>query len=746
MMQFTPEQEQAIFPPYDRNLIVVAGAGSGKTRVLVQRYMALLEDHPDWPLNALVAITFTRKAAQEMRDRVRTELQARLVAAGPDERELWANRLAAMASARIDTIHALCGTILRANAAEAGLDPRFRVLDEIEADLLKQNVIERVLLELMSGDEPDPVLSLFRHYDAADVRRMLMRLIAIPIPDVPDTAEAVLAQWSQDWQVFVSERLATLKHSHEFVETQAWLRGVGAFPPDKLGNLCHDVVDTLHVLDQYQPTASVDTGMAALNNLADKINLRAGSKKAWPSEDDFKEAKSVLKSCRDWAKAVREQLGDPPGEVDKAAAELMPLWFRLIRRVQAAYTAIKANDDLLDFDDLEIHTQSLLQQDEVRARYVNREFKHLLVDEFQDTNDRQWAIIEALTDPNTDYSENPARLFVVGDPKQSIYGFRGGDVRVFEAVRRQLNQQLSATGVPTEIPLVTSFRTHGPLINTFNFVFERLLQRDNGSLAADYEIDPGTTRDSIYIPFARGERHYTLIDTAGVRRRARVSGAIEKFSVIKTLQAIDACNVVVLVMDAQQGIGEQDATLAAHVIESGRALVVAVNKWDGLDPEQRAGIKHALDRKLPFLDFAATHFISALHGSGVGLLLDEVDAAYANAMRRLPTPVLTRLLEDAIQEHQPPLVRGHRIKLRYAHQGGRNPPIIVVHGNQTKDLPNTYRRYLINRFREALQLFGTPMRLEFKTGNNPYDGRTNKLTPRQTKKRQRLRNFVKRNK
>jgi ATP-dependent helicase/nuclease subunit A len=491
MMQFTPEQEQAIFPPYDRNLIVVAGAGSGKTRVLVQRYMALLEDHPDWPLNALVAITFTRKAAQEMRDRVRTELQARLAAAGPDERELWANRLAAMASARIDTIHALCGTISAGECRRSGLDPRFRVLDEIEADLLKQNVIERVLLELMSGDEPDPVLSLFRHYDAADVRRMLMRLIAIPIPDVPDTAEAVLAQWSQDWQVFVSERLATLKHSHEFVETQAWLRGVGGFPPDKLGNLCHDVVDTLHVLDQYQPTASVDTGMAALNNLADKINLRAGSKKAWPSEDDFKEAKSVLKSCRDWAKAVREQLGDPPGEVDKAAAELMPLWFRLIRRVQAAYTAIKANDDLLDFDDLEIHTQSLLQQDEVRARYVNREFKHLLVDEFQDTNDRQWAIIEALTDPNTDYSENPARLFVVGDPKQSIYGFRGGDVRVFEAVRRQLNQQLSATGVPTEIPLVTSFRTHGPLINTFNFVFERLLQRDNGSLAADYEIDYG---------------------------------------------------------------------------------------------------------------------------------------------------------------------------------------------------------------------------------------------------------------
>jgi len=255
---------------------------------------------------------------------------------------------------------------------------------------------------------------------------------------------------------------------------------------------------------------------------------------------------------------------------------------------------------------------------------------------------------------------------------------------------------------------------------------------------------PGTTRDSVYIPFALGERRYTLIDTAGVRRRARVSDAIEKFSVIKTLQAIDACNCVILVLDARQGIGEHDATLAGHIIESGRALVVAVNKWDGLDPEQRTGIKDAIARKLGFLDFAATHYISALHGSGVGLLLDEVDAAFANAVRDLPTPTLNRLLEDAVQEHQPPLVHGHRIKLRYAHQGGRNPPIIVIHGNQTSDLPDAYRRYLINRFRRALKLTGTPMRLEFKTGTNPFAGRRNKLTPRQVQKRQRLRNFVSR--
>ncbi len=255
---------------------------------------------------------------------------------------------------------------------------------------------------------------------------------------------------------------------------------------------------------------------------------------------------------------------------------------------------------------------------------------------------------------------------------------------------------------------------------------------------------PGTTRDSIYIPFALGERRYTLIDTAGMRRRARVSDAIEKFSVIKTLQAIASCNVVILVMDAHQGIGEQDATLAGHIVESGRALVIAVNKWDGLQPDQRAAVKDAIARKLPFLDFASTHFISALHGSGVGLLLDEVDAAFANATRDLPTPILTRLLADAVQEHQPPLVHGHRIKLRYAHQGGRNPPIVVIHGNQTAEVPDTYRRYLINRFRKALKLSGTPLRLEFKTGSNPYEGRQNTLTPRQSRKRQRLKSFVKR--
>jgi GTP-binding protein len=255
---------------------------------------------------------------------------------------------------------------------------------------------------------------------------------------------------------------------------------------------------------------------------------------------------------------------------------------------------------------------------------------------------------------------------------------------------------------------------------------------------------PGTTRDSIHIPFERDGRHYTLIDTAGVRRRAKVRDAVEKFCVIKTLQAIEECNLVILTLDARQGIGEQDATLAAHTLESGRALVVAVNKWDGLPSEERAEVRDAFARKLGFLDFAAVHYISALHGSGVGLLLNEANQAWGNAMRDLSTPELTRILENAVQEHQPPQVRGRRIKLRYAHQGGRNPPIVVIHGNQTAEVPDGYRRYLIKRFRRALDLAGTPLRLEFRTGSNPFQGRRNKLTPSQQRKRARLKRFVKR--
>jgi GTP-binding protein len=255
---------------------------------------------------------------------------------------------------------------------------------------------------------------------------------------------------------------------------------------------------------------------------------------------------------------------------------------------------------------------------------------------------------------------------------------------------------------------------------------------------------PGTTRDSQFIPFHHAGRDYTLIDTAGVRRRGRIDEAIEKFSVIKTLQAIEQTHVAILVLDAQQGLADQDANLAAHLLDSGRALVVAVNKWDGLSGDVRERLRAEMDRRLGFLTFASWHYVSALHGSGVGHLLEAADRAYASATRDLATPELTRLLAAAVTEHPPPVVNGHRIKLRYAHQGGRNPPVIVIHGNQTEAVPPAYERYLNNRFRQALKLEGTPLRLQFKTGENPFQGRRNPLSPRQRAKRERLRRFVRR--
>ncbi len=235
---------------------------------------------------------------------------------------------------------------------------------------------------------------------------------------------------------------------------------------------------------------------------------------------------------------------------------------------------------------------------------------------------------------------------------------------------------------------------------------------------------PGTTRDTVSIPLDRDGVRYTLIDTAGVRRRARVSDVVEKFSVIKTLKAIEEANVVVLMLDARDGVNDQDARLLGFAAESGRALVLAVNKWDHLESEERSRVKQMLSRKLSFLDYASTHFISALHGSGITEVLESVQAAHKAAKRDLSTPQLTRVLQDAVAEHSPPLVRGRRIKLRYAHQGGRNPPVIVIHGSQTEKLPATYVRYLVNTFRKVFRLHGTPIRIELRSGENPYAARS----------------------
>jgi GTPase len=253
---------------------------------------------------------------------------------------------------------------------------------------------------------------------------------------------------------------------------------------------------------------------------------------------------------------------------------------------------------------------------------------------------------------------------------------------------------------------------------------------------------PGTTRDSIYIPMNRDDREYTLIDTAGVRKRGKVTEAVEKFSVIKTLQAIEDANVVILVIDAREGISDQDLSLLGFIINSGRSLVIAVNKWDGLSQDIKEQVKTTLDDRLDFIDFARVHFISALHGSGVGNLFDSIQEAYDCATRRVNTALLTKIMQMAQEDHQPPLVRGRRVKLKYAHAGGYNPPIVVIHGNQVEDLPDSYKRYLMNYFRRSLKIMGSPIRIQFKEGSNPFEGRKNTLTASQQRKRRRLMKHV----
>jgi GTPase len=249
---------------------------------------------------------------------------------------------------------------------------------------------------------------------------------------------------------------------------------------------------------------------------------------------------------------------------------------------------------------------------------------------------------------------------------------------------------------------------------------------------------PGTTRDSIRVPLERDGRRYTLIDTAGIRRRSRVEDALEKFSVIKSLQSVDAAHVTVLMLDAREGVSEQDATLIGHVLESGRALVIAVNKWDGLDRYQREQCVASLSRKLDFASWARQVFISALHGSGIGELMKAIDRANASANKAFTSSELTRAVEIAWQAHQPPLVRGHAPKLKFAHPGGTNPPAIIIHGSRTKHIAESYRRYLENFFRKRYRLEGTPVRIEFRDSANPFAGRRNELTEGQQRRRTRM--------
>ena len=250
---------------------------------------------------------------------------------------------------------------------------------------------------------------------------------------------------------------------------------------------------------------------------------------------------------------------------------------------------------------------------------------------------------------------------------------------------------------------------------------------------------PGTTRDSVAVPFARGGSNYVLVDTAGVRRRSRVTETVEKFSVVKSLEAIENSQIVIVVMDAREEITEQDLNLTGMAVTAGKPLIIAVNKWDGLDADRKHRIKDQVDRRLSFADYAVVQYISALHGTGVGNLFDAIDRIGKILSRQIKPSRLTEIIHDAAASHQPPLVHGRRIKLRYAHIGGVNPLLVVVHGNQTEHVPEPYRRYLAGTIRNRLKLTGTPVLIEFKSGENPYQNRRNILTKRQLAKRRRIR-------
>ena len=253
---------------------------------------------------------------------------------------------------------------------------------------------------------------------------------------------------------------------------------------------------------------------------------------------------------------------------------------------------------------------------------------------------------------------------------------------------------------------------------------------------------PGTTRDSIAIPFEHDGTPYTLIDTAGIRRRSKINDVIEKFSVVKALQAIDNTQIVILVLDAHEAITEQDASLLGLIVDSGKALIIAINKWDGLELSHKNRIKAQLDRKLGFIDYACIHFISALHGSGVGKLFVSINKISQSISIAPAASKITAILQQATQAHSPPVVHGRRIKLRYAHIGGHDPIRIIVHGNQTDRVPESYKRYLSKQMRKQLKLIGTPVLIDFKQGDNPYKDRKNILTNRQIEKRRRLMRHV----
>ena len=466
-MKLTAEQKSAIRIS-DKNLIVVAGAGTGKTRVLIERFLQLLQDNPDWRINSLVAITFTREAAFEMRHRLRLELERRARDSGAVP---WARHLAQLDSARIDTIHGLCAGLLRANAAQAGVDPKFEVLDENESAILLDDVVSDVLATIEA-----PLSSLFAHYDSYRIESALRQsnLVNAAFASLPDDPEALFQIWEGEWYHSVFEARRLLLGRREL----AAMDSLGALPlDDKLAEL----------IEQYRrylaDAEGTDDATAIVRLLRqchkDGAVGSKGSAAAWGGKDVKDYVANLLRGLRDQIKDALDTVGGPPADIDRATAEMLPLWYQLLQLVKTTYQERKRDNAQLDFDDLERLAAQLLQHDDVKRRYQMAEFKHVLVDEFQDTNSAQWQIISALADP-----QRRGALFAVGDPKQSIYQFRGADVSVFNAVRDQIADHEAGLA----LPLSKSFRSHRPLVEQFNALFKKLLVRDEGSPVKDFEV------------------------------------------------------------------------------------------------------------------------------------------------------------------------------------------------------------------------------------------------------------------
>jgi GTP-binding protein len=332
------------------------------------------------------------------------------------------------------------------------------------------------------------------------------------------------------------------------------------------------------------------------------------------------------------------------------------------------------------------------------------------------------------------------------DPDQAAAEFAGLGVKQLftiaasqgKGVKQLLLEVLAEHDAQEEVDEVTPRGIKIAVAGRPNVGKSTLVNRMLGEERVVVYDQPGTTRDSVYIPFERRGKAYTLIDTAGIRKRGKTKETVEKFSVVKSLQAIEDAHVVILIIDAKQGIVEQDLHLLGYVIETGRALVIGINKWDGMDEAAKDKVRLDIRRRFAFVDFANIHFISALHGSGVGELYKSVNKAYASARKDLGTNQLTTILQSAVADHAPPSVNGRRIKLRYAHAGGQNPPTIVIHGKQTSKLPASYSRYLEKTFRKVLKLEGTPVRIELRSDENPFTKKERDLTAQQIARKRRL--------